>query len=69
MFPLADAVNGVPTCLDDKAQNGFLRKELGFKGLIVSDCDAVGDVYAKEPSGHGYTSAVESFEHQPCIFS
>ena len=29
-----NAVNGVPTCLDDKAQNGFLRKGLGYKGLI-----------------------------------
>ena len=38
-------VNGVPTCLDDSAQNGWLRSSLGFGGLIVSDCDAVGDAY------------------------
>jgi len=30
-----NAVNGVPTCLDGKAQNGYLRQQLGFKGLIV----------------------------------
>ena len=52
-----NAVNGVPTCLDDKAQNGFLRKELGFKGLIVSDCDAVGDAFK---SHHYSSSAAEA---------
>lgn len=46
-------MNGVPTCLDDKAQNGFLRNELGYKGLIVSDCDAVGDAF----SSHHYSSS------------
>jgi beta-glucosidase-like glycosyl hydrolase len=48
-----NAVNGVPTCLDDKAQNGFLRAQLGYKGLIVSDCDAVGDAF----SSHHYSSS------------
>ena len=38
-------VNGVPTCLDDHAQNDWLRSEIGFNGLIVSDCDAIGDAY------------------------
>mmetsp|Transcript_4933 Transcript_4933/g.14906 ORF Transcript_4933/g.14906 Transcript_4933/m.14906 type:complete len:922 (+) Transcript_4933:43-2808(+) len=38
-------VNGIPTCLDDKAQNGYLREKLGWEGLIVSDCDAIGDAY------------------------
>jgi beta-glucosidase-like glycosyl hydrolase len=42
-----NSVNGIPTCLDDKAQNGFLRNKLGFKGLIVSDCDAVADAWTK----------------------
>ena len=40
-----NSVNGIPACLDGKAQNGFLRGELGFEGLIVSDCDAIGDAY------------------------
>ena len=38
-------VNGVPTCLDADAQNGYLRKELGWDGVIFSDCDAIGDAY------------------------
>ena len=48
-----NAVNGVPTCLDGKAQNGLLRGEWKFDGMIVSDCDAIGDAWAKG-SGHGY---------------
>jgi beta-glucosidase-like glycosyl hydrolase len=40
-----NAVNGVPTCLDESAQNGWLRKTQGYDGLIVSDCDAVGDAW------------------------
>eukprot|EP00750_Incisomonas_marina_P002966 INCI12791.2.p1 GENE.INCI12791.2~~INCI12791.2.p1 ORF type:complete len:714 (-),score=113.51 INCI12791.2:1394-3535(-) len=44
-------VNGVPTCLDDSAQNGWLRSTLSYGGLIVSDCDAVGDAY----SSHHYS--------------
>jgi len=47
-----NAVNGVPTCLDDHAQNGWLRGELGFGGLIVSDCDAIGDAW----SSHHYSA-------------
>ena len=49
-------VNGVPTCLDDNAQNGFLRKEHGFDGIIVSDCDAIGDAY----SSHKYSKSVQA---------
>lgn len=47
-----NAVNGVPTCLDEKAQNGYLRETLGFDGLIVSDCDAIGDAY----TSHKYSA-------------
>jgi beta-glucosidase-like glycosyl hydrolase len=38
-------VNGVPTCLDGNAQNNVLRQGFGFDGLIVSDCDAIGDAW------------------------
>ena len=38
-------VNGTPACLDDAAQNGWLRAERGYQGLVVSDCDSIGDAY------------------------
>eukprot|EP01060_Flectonema_neradi_P029100 TRINITY_DN3946_c0_g1_i1.p1 TRINITY_DN3946_c0_g1~~TRINITY_DN3946_c0_g1_i1.p1 ORF type:complete len:738 (+),score=180.77 TRINITY_DN3946_c0_g1_i1:72-2216(+) len=46
-------VNGVPTCLDEKAMSGFLRKENKFDGMIVSDCDAIGDTVHP----HNYTKS------------
>ena len=49
-----NAVNGVPTCLDDQAQNGWLRKTQKYAGLVVSDCDAVGDAF----SAHHYSQNV-----------
>eukprot|EP00755_Sulcionema_specki_P014599 Sspe_Gene.57144::Locus_31375_Transcript_1_1_Confidence_1.000_Length_2333::g.57144::m.57144 len=39
-----NAVNGIPTCLDSTAIGG-LRREGGFSGVVVSDCDAIGDAY------------------------
>ena len=35
--PGYNAVNGKPTCLDERAQNGLLREEFGFGGMIVSE--------------------------------
>ena len=32
---------GVPTCGSDHLLNGVMREELGFGGLVVSDCGAV----------------------------
>jgi len=49
-----NAVNGVPTCLDQHAQNGILRESFGFDGMIVSDCDAIADAW--EPNDHNYAS-------------
>lgn len=49
-------MNGIPTCLDSKAQNGFLRKKLGWDGMIVSDCDAIGDAF----SPHNYSKSVQA---------
>ena len=57
--PGYNRVNGVPTCLDDQAQNGFLRKDLGFDGIIVSDCDAIGD---------GQYSTAPVAEQNACLF-
>jgi beta-glucosidase len=47
-----NAVNGVPCPADTLLLRHILRNEWGFKGFVVSDCDAVGDVY----SHHHYVS-------------
>lgn len=36
-----NAVNGTPSCVNDAAMNGLLRRGLGFDGYVVSDCNAV----------------------------
>jgi beta-glucosidase len=46
-------VNGVPCPADTLLLKNILRNEWGFKGFVVSDCDAVGDVY----SSHHYVSS------------
>lgn len=56
-----NAVNGVPTCLDEEAQTGLLRGQWGYKGMIVSDCDAIADSWTPDGKnysqpGHGYAS-------------
>lgn len=49
-----NAVDGVPACGNTDLLNNRLRKEWGFEGYVVSDCDAVGDIYKK---GHHEYSA------------
>ncbi|HKR76806.1 MAG TPA: glycoside hydrolase family 3 C-terminal domain-containing protein [Rhodanobacter sp.] len=41
-----NALNGVPTCADAMLLDTWLRKDWGFQGYVVSDCDAVGDIAA-----------------------
>jgi beta-glucosidase len=38
-------VNGVPACGNNWLLNKVLRDEWGFKGYVVSDCGAIGDIY------------------------
>jgi beta-glucosidase len=37
-------VNGQPACSSDFLLNDRLRKDWGFKGYVVSDCDAIADI-------------------------
>jgi len=46
-------VNGIPCPADTLLLKNILRNEWGFKGFVVSDCDAVGDVYSQ----HHYVSS------------
>jgi beta-glucosidase len=49
-----NAVNGVPCCASTFLLDDLLRKQWGFEGYVVSDCDAIRDIwgphqYAKTP--------------------
>jgi beta-glucosidase len=48
-------VNGVPACGNDWLLNTVLRDEWGFRGYVVSDCGAIGDIF----ENHKYTSTAE----------
>jgi beta-glucosidase len=48
-------VNGVPACGNEWLLNKILRKEWGFKGYVVSDCGAIGDMY----ENHEYVPSPE----------
>lgn len=52
-----NSVNGVPACANKELLTHYLRDDWGFKGYVVSDCEAVADVYQAEH--HGYTRAPE----------
>jgi len=47
-------VNGQPACAQDFLLNDTLRQAWGFKGVVVSDCDAIEDI----ANGHHFTKTV-----------
>ena len=47
-----NAVNGKPCCSNTYLLDDVLKKKWGFKGYIVSDCDAISDI----AEGHHYES-------------
>jgi beta-glucosidase len=40
-----NSVDGMPACANPRLLEDILRKEWGFKGYVVSDCGAIGDIY------------------------
>ena len=40
-----NSVNGAPACANKFLLDTVLRKKWGFKGYVVSDCGAIGDIY------------------------
>lgn len=40
-----NGLHGTPVCADSDLLNGRLRRDWGFKGYIVTDCDAIEDMY------------------------
>lgn len=47
-------INGQPACAQDFLLTETLRKAWGFKGVVVSDCDAIEDI----ERGHHFTKTV-----------
>jgi len=52
-----NAVDGQPACASQDLLVTHLRQNWGFRGYVVSDCDAVGNIYRENE--HGYTSTPE----------
>ena len=43
-----NAVNGVPASANTLLLNDLLRKQWGFEGYVVSDCDAIRDIWGAQ---------------------
>jgi beta-glucosidase len=52
-----NAIDGVPACANEDLLVKHLRQDWGFNGFVVSDCDAVGDIYYK--TSHHYKATPE----------
>src|SRR5437660_3396804 len=50
-----NSLNGEPLCASPRMLKGLLRGRWGFAGYVVSDCDAVADVY----KNHHFTKTEE----------
>lgn len=51
-------VNGIPSCADHDLLTKTAREEWGFKGYIVSDCDAVSLIHEKQNYSQSHEDAV-----------
>ncbi|WP_420710515.1 glycoside hydrolase family 3 C-terminal domain-containing protein [Asticcacaulis sp. SL142] len=52
-----NAINGQPACANEDLLIRHLRQDWKFNGFVVSDCDAVGDIYYK--TSHHYKKTPE----------
>jgi beta-glucosidase len=52
-----NAIDGQPACANDDLLVKHLRQDWKFTGFVVSDCDAVGDIYYK--TSHHYKATPE----------
>ncbi|MFL6211280.1 MAG: glycoside hydrolase family 3 C-terminal domain-containing protein [Pyrinomonadaceae bacterium] len=65
-----NSLNGEPLCANKRLLGDILRKEWGFSGYVVSDCDAILDIYknhkfAKTPE-EGVALAVQAGTDLTC---
>lgn len=58
-----NALNGVPMCGNGRVLQDILRGEYGMTGPVISDADAVSQIWAPydTPPGHGYTAGGASW--------
>jgi beta-glucosidase-like glycosyl hydrolase len=52
-----NAINGTPACADS-ALLSMARDQWGFDGVVVTDCDAMGDVYTSHHYAPNASEAV-----------
>ena len=52
-----NSLNGVPDCANTFLLTDLLRKQWGFDGYVVSDCDAIHNIWA--PQDHHYVQTPE----------
>ncbi len=52
-----NSVNGVPCCASSFLLDDLLRKQWGFEGYVVSDCDAIRDIWGRQQ--HHYVNTPE----------
>ncbi|HEY8994150.1 MAG TPA: glycoside hydrolase family 3 C-terminal domain-containing protein [Lacunisphaera sp.] len=52
-----NAINGVPVSADASLLTGVLRQRWGFEGYVVSDCDAIRDIYGEKQ--HAFVKTAE----------
>jgi beta-glucosidase len=53
-----NSVDGLPACANPRLLDDILRKQWGFKGYVVSDCGAIGDIYLNHKSSPNATAGV-----------
>lgn len=65
-----NALNGVPMCANAALLTTRLRTDWGFKGFVVSDCDAVGDIstyhHAQPDDAHAAAAALRAGTDLDC---
>jgi len=65
-----NSVDGLPACANPRLLGDILRGEWGFRGYVVSDCGAVGDIYgghhAAKTATEGVAMAVKAGTDLDC---
>ncbi|PSC72215.1 putative beta-D-xylosidase 7 [Micractinium conductrix] len=52
-----NGVNGAPSCVNKPLLDGTLRRDMGFKGFVLTDCTALNRIGGPRPYGFAYTNS------------